>query len=177
MHTMRRNVPSRPALRLPPLAALALSLIAGMAPQSALADADITFKGTLIEQPPCEITSTTGGAIEVDFGSEMVTRRVDGVNYRQKIPFLLDCSNAVDQKLQLTLTGDPGYAAGLIKTTKETELGIRLYHNTVQMTPGTPLNFSPDSIPELYAVPEAKDNTTLAGGDFTGKANLIVDYQ
>lgn len=176
MHTMRRTPSYRPVPTLLPLAALILAaglLSAG----TARADADITFKGTLIEQPPCEISSITGGAIEVDFGSEMVTRRVDGTNYREEIPVRLDCTNAVNQKLQLTLTGDPGYAAGLIKTSKEAELGIRLYHGTTQLTPGTPLNFTPDTIPVLYAVPEAKDNTTLTGGDFTGKANLIVDYQ
>lgn len=176
MHTMRRNLPSRPALSLLPLAALMMGCGLMMS-GTALADADITFKGTLIEQPPCEISSTTGSAIEVDFGREMVTRRVDGVNYREQIPVRLDCSAAVDQKLQLTLTGDAGYEAGLIATSKATELGIRLYNGTTAITPGTPLNFTPETIPVLYAVPEAKDNTTLTGGDFTGRANLIVDYQ
>lgn len=166
------------SLTLLPLAVLLFSsgmLLSGQA----RADAEITFKGILIEQPPCEISSSsdTGGPIEVDFGSEMATRRVDGVNFQTEIPVKLDCANAVNQKLQLTFTGDPGYAAGLIATSKTGELGIRLYHDTTQLTPGTPLNFTPTTIPKLFAVPEAKDNTTLSGGDFTGKANLIVDYQ
>lgn len=173
MHTRSyyRRVPT-----LLPVAAMILSaglLFTG----PACADADITFKGSLIELPPCEISSTTGGAIEVNFGNEMVTRWVDGTNYREKIPFKLDCTNAVNQKLQLTLSGDPGYAAGLIKTSKAAELGIRLYHGNTPLTPGIPLNFTPATIPVLFAIPEAKDNTTLTGGDFTGKAILIVGYQ
>jgi len=157
--------------------ALALLFSAGlMLSGQARADAEITFHGTLIEQPPCEISGIAGNPIEVDFGSEMATRKVDGVNFREQIPFTLDCANAVNQKLQLTLTGEAGYAAGLIKTEKE-GLGIRLYNDTTRITPGVPLNFTPDTIPELYAVPEAQDNTTLTGGNFTGKANMIVDYQ
>lgn len=172
---MKKTSPHRPAMTLLPLAALLFSsglMLSGQAH----ADAEITFKGTLIEQPPCEISSSTGNAIEVNFGTEMVTRKVDGTNYREKIPVALDCTNAVNQKLQLSISGDASYAAGLIKTSKD-DLGIRLYNNTTQMTPGTPLNFTPDTIPVLYAVPEAKDNTTLSGGDFTGKANMIVEYQ
>lgn len=181
MHSMRRHLPYRPALTLLPLAAMMMMGVGLMLSGTARADADITFKGTLIDLPPCEISSTTGGPIEVDFGLEVVTRKVDGVNYREKIPVTLDCTSAVNQKLQLTLTGEPGYDADLIKASlasgSDQELGIRLYNGTTPLTPGTPLSFTPSSIPVLWAVPEARNNTTLSGGEFTGKANLVVEYQ
>lgn len=47
------------------------------------------FRGGLIAPPPCTINA--GAKIDVDFGSRVGIKKVDGVNYRQAIDYHLDC--------------------------------------------------------------------------------------
>lgn len=47
------------------------------------------FRGGLIAPPPCVINA--GAKIDVDFGSRVGIKKVDGVNYRQVIDYQLDC--------------------------------------------------------------------------------------
>jgi len=171
------HIPFRHSLTLPPLTCVLLTC--GLLSQSplVLADAQVNFSGTLVEQPPCEIVGNNGATIDVNFGNDMITRKVDGVMYKTQIQFGLQCDNALNNSLKLSLSGDPAtFGTGLIKTTK-TGLGIRLFNGDTQLTPGAEVKFQKGTVPELYAVPVAQDNTTLTGGSFTGTGNLVVDYQ
>lgn len=175
MHTMRRNLPSRPARTSLPLAALTLSLITGMAPPSALADADITFKGTLVEQPPCVIND--GELITVDFGSEVMTTRIDGRNYTKIVSFSLDCSAAVgNAPLKLRVAGTKAGFAGALDGLVP-GLGIALTMGGQPLMPNEWQTFSSTVKPVITAVPVKDEAVTLDGGSFRVLASLEMEYQ
>lgn len=151
-------------------------LAAGTLPAVAGTEAEVTFHGTLIEAPPCVVND--GNPVVVDFGNEVMTTRIDGSEYRKRIAFTLDCSEALSGKQQLRITAgaltgfDPQALAG-----DQPGFGIALYEGTQRYTPGTWLPFTDPALPELYAVPVKQDGTTLTGGAFNILASLVVDYQ
>lgn len=139
--------------------------------------ADVTFHGTLIEAPPCVINA--GKPVVVDFGNEVMTTRIDGSAYRQRIPVDLDCSAALSSKQKLRITGTPaGFdALALSGGSAQAGFGIALYEGSGRYTPGEWLPFTDPAVPELYAVPVKQDGVTLTGGAFSILASLVVDYQ
>ncbi|TQI79104.1 type 1 fimbria pilin [Serratia fonticola] len=158
---------------------MALSLLGGGVfgvCNGALADATVTFRGTLVEQPPCEVTGNNGAIIDVDFGDVMTTR-IDGENYKKNIDFTLDCAQAVNNALKLRITGPAASFDTSALAGGKTGLGIALLQGTQRLRPGTWLNFSPASVPVLAAVPISDSNVTLDGGAFRVVASLVVDYQ
>ncbi len=141
----------------------------------ALADAIITFHGTLISAPQCVIN--TNDMIDVDFGNDIITSQVDGVNYKKQIEYTLYCVSPAKQGLTLAISGTTAsFNAGLLKTSK-TDLGIRLFDGSTILLPGAQVKFNYGSEPLLYAVPVAQDNTTLTAGPFTGTATMVIAYQ
>lgn len=175
MHTMRRHLLYRTGRALLPLATLTLSLIAGVAPPSAYADADITFKGTLIEQPPCIIND--GELITVDFGNEVMTTRIDGRNYTETVDFSLDCSAAVGSApLKLRVAGTKaGFAEALDGLVPG--LGIALALDGQPLKPNEWKTFSSTVKPRITAVPVKDSAVTLDGGSFRVLASLEMEYQ
>lgn len=143
------------------------------------ADAEVTFRGTLIEAPPCVVNNNE--LITVSFGDEVMTTRVDGVNYRQAVPFTLDCSEAlsVAQKIRITgATTNNGFEREVLDgSTSINGLGIALYNGNVALAPGSWINFNWPNVPLLFAVPVKKSGETLSGGSFRVLASLVVDYQ
>lgn len=131
--------------------------------------------GTLVDAPQCTVNGNN--KIDVDFGDDLITRLVDGVNYRTQIIYTMSCTSLAQQGLTLTINGtDAGFGSGLLRTGKD-GLGIRLYKGTTAITPGQAINFTYGSPPELYAVPVAKDNTTLTAGTFSGSGTMVFAYQ
>ena len=139
--------------------------------------ADVTFHGTLIEAPPCVING--GEPVVVDFGNEVMTTRIDGTQYKQRIPVDLDCSEALSSKQKLRITGSPAAfdALAIAGGNAQTGFGIALFEGGKRYTPGDWLNFENPVLPVLYAAPVKQDGVTLAGGAFSILASLVVDYQ
>jgi len=139
------------------------------------AEAEVTFHGELIEAPPCIVNG--GEPIVVDFGNEVMTTRIDGTEYKKRIAFTLDCSEAISQKQKLRISGgtaaafDPQAIAG-----DRAGFGIALYEGNNRYTPGDWLPFTEPAVPELYAVPVKQDGVTLSGGAFSILASLVVAY-
>ncbi|NDJ59238.1 fimbrial protein [Enterobacteriaceae bacterium 4M9] len=143
---------------------------------SVYADADITFRGSLLEAPPCVVNG--GDNVEVDFGDEMMTTRIDGTQYRQKIDFTLDCTDAIASEQKLRIRGASiSTVEGEVLSTPLTGLGLALYHGETRYTPGEWIAFTDPDVPELYAVPVRLDSTAPEGGTFSVLASLVVDYQ
>ncbi|MCW0355037.1 fimbrial protein [Pantoea ananatis] len=139
--------------------------------------AEVSFSGTLLESPPCVVNSNRD--IVVDFGDEVMTTRIDGTQYRQKIEFTIDCTSAISSKQKIRISGtttSAGYAGEVISTPKK-GLGIALYHDSVRYSPGEWLNFNVPNIPTFYAVPEKNKSEAMSGGVFNAKASLVVEYQ
>lgn len=144
-------------------------------PGIAWADATVTFHGTLIEAPPCIVNG--GNQIVVDFGNEVMTTRIDGTAYKERIAFTLDCSEAIDTKQKVRITGTTAGFDTQALAGNQSGFGIALYQGAVRYTPGEWLAFTDPAVPELYAVPVKQDGVTLSGGEFSVLASLVVDYQ
>ncbi|MGP2980184.1 fimbrial protein [Serratia nevei] len=140
-------------------------------------NADMTFRGTLIEPPPCTIND--GNQVDVDFGERVGVNKVDGVNYRQMLNYQITCDNAGSGSWALTLSLT-GAAAGFDEQalqTNKTDLGIRVYQNDQPFTPGSSLAIDLANPPRLEAVPVKNAGSSLAEGAFEAWATLQADYQ
>ncbi|EPZ8357878.1 fimbrial protein [Klebsiella pneumoniae] len=154
---------------------IALILLAWQSSQQAFADATISFSGTLVSAPNC--TVNTNNAVDVDFGDDLITRRIDGVNYRKAIEYTLVCSSVASSGMKIAITGTTAaFGTGLIKTDK-TGLGLQIYRGSDKVSNGVSMNFTYPDSPVLYAVPVAKDASTLTAGIFTGTASMVISYQ
>jgi type 1 fimbria pilin len=155
--------------------ALTSLLLASLASQQVLADATVTFHGTLVNAPNCTINGNN--VVDVDFGDQVITRQVDGVNYKQPIDYELLCTSIASNGMRVSIggTGAP-FDATLINTNK-TGLGIQLYNGASKIDNGTQLNFTYPTTPKLYAAPATNDALALTAGPFTGTASLVLSYQ
>jgi P pilus assembly protein, pilin FimA len=154
---------------------IATSMLSACLPGRGSADATVNFKGTLIEAPPCVVNGKQ--QIVVDFGNEVMTTRVDGVNYKQPITFTLDCSTAVSSKQKVRISGTAASFDSNLLSTSVTGLGIALYSGGNRYSPGSWINFTVPDSPTFEAVPVKADGVTLSGGSFSALASLVVDYQ
>lgn len=150
--------------------------------QLAAAEGDtttITVTGTLLEGPQCVIDGNN--SVDVPFGNDLVTRLVDGVNYKTEIEYGLSCTGLTSTALKLTIRGTlASFGSGLL-TTSKSGLGIRLFSGsagTTTLIPGSYVNFNGTANkPRLWAVPVAQNSATLTAGPFTGTGTMVIDYQ
>lgn len=72
--------------------------------KSVLANNDtMRFKGTLIEPPNCIINNDV--ILDVNFGDEVMTYRIDGVNYLQQVKHSLKCKDPVINNMKMRIIG------------------------------------------------------------------------
>ncbi|MFN0460480.1 fimbrial protein [Salmonella enterica subsp. enterica serovar Infantis] len=128
--------------------------------------------------PPCTVT---GG--EVEFGN-VLTTKVDGVNYRQAVGYRLSCNGRVSDYLKLQIQGNAVTINGeSVLQTDVDGLGIRLQTATdgALISPGNTqwlsFQYSGGSGPAIEAIPVKNNGVTLTGGAFNAGATLVVDYQ
>jgi type 1 fimbria pilin len=138
---------------------------------------NMTFHGTLIEHPPCEING--GEPVEIDFG-EVGVNKVDGQNYAQTFTIMYDCegfsTDLVLRYMGATTTFDTAAVQSNIA-----DFGIQLQHQKDStITPfvvGTTI-----PIPSylggstFVATPVKKVGAELSEGAFTSAATLQLEY-
>lgn len=152
-----------------------LPLLAAFVSTHSIADATITVSGGLIDTPDCTINGNR--TIDVDFGDNIITRQVDGLNFRAPVTFTLSCVNLPDNGLQLSIRGsDADFGSGLISTDKA-GLAIQLWKDSDKLSNNAMVRFTYPDIPVLWATPVARDNATLTAGTFSGAASLVLRYQ
>jgi type 1 fimbria pilin len=157
---------------------LTCDLIAGITPvQAKDGDADMTFRGTLIEPPPCTIND--GNQVEVNFGDRVGINKVDGENYRQPLNYQITCDKAIGGTwaLTLSLSGSVAVFDSDALLTDKTSLGIRVYQNDTPFTPNSTVKINLDNPPRLEAVPIKQAGATLTEGAFEAWATLRADYE
>ncbi|BEO21307.1 pilus protein (plasmid) [Serratia marcescens] len=141
----------------------------------AAGDIDMTFRGRLVEPPPCTINN--GNRVDVDFGDRVGVNRVDGVNYRQVVNYQIVCDRGGSWTMTLSLSGSAaGFDANALLSNKS-DLGIRVYQNDKPFRPGSVLTIDPDNPPRLEAVPVKRAGATLTEGAFEAWATLKAEYQ
>lgn len=157
-------------------AATLLCLVTGQDVRAGSVDQkDVFFTGTLIAPPACVINSN--GPISVDFGSNLLAGRIDGVNYEQPLNYTMDCSGASSNALRLSIIGTKaGFDPDLVGTSKGS-LGIAIRMDGSLLPMEEWRAFTYPSRPVLTAVPVKDSGSTLTGGAFTAAAILLVAYQ
>ncbi|MCK7310386.1 fimbrial protein [Enterobacter quasiroggenkampii] len=153
----------------------ALLLLAWQVSHQALADTTINFSGTLISAPNCTINGNN--KVDVNFGDNIVTRQVDGLNYSQTIGYDLQCASIAVNGLKVSVRGTPAaFGTGLIDAGRE-GLAIQLWRGSEKLANGEAAAFTWPDKPVLRATPVAQDNTTLTAGTFSSTASLVLSYQ
>ncbi|MGG7597591.1 hypothetical protein ACVWY1_000079 [Pseudomonas sp. TE6288] len=160
-------------------ALLALLLLA-LALSGKAAD-NVQFSGNLIATPLCTL-SDKGGRIDVRFQRNIAINRIDGHEYRQPIPYQLDCPGAAGSgiawRMRLTLVGDPTAFDPAALQTSIPDLGIKVLLDGADLVVGIsrPLQVSNGSpLPLLEAVPVKRRDAVLQSKDFTASALLLAE--
>ncbi|MEY0692330.1 fimbrial protein [Providencia rettgeri] len=138
----------------------------------------VEFNGNLIITPPeCILNNSQKSMIH--FG-DILLSRIDGVNYKHKLPFELTCTNLAMNNLTLSTQGDPSnFNNGILKTSNP-KLGLSFYINGIKQDINKKINFNYLELPSLEVSPVQNVATSFDGsdgGDFTALATLNVDYQ
>lgn len=156
-------------------------LLAGAAAQPINAEENMIFSGTLIAPPACTI-SDKGGRIEVLFKRNISINKIDGSNYRQAVPYQIECpgdSNlAAAFRMRMTLIGVHTQFDNTAVQTSIPDLGIKLLLGGTAFTLNQPLQFevaAGSTPPVLEAVPVKKTGASLSSMAFTASALLIAE--
>lgn len=141
----------------------------------------ITFKGNLIQNPPCEITGLNGNKIIIDF-QDMIIRNITGLNYIQEIKYSLTCDAPNNTGVSLRITGtETDFNANLL-TTSNPNLGISFYSGTESLSM-VRVNLDSIKFPNsrrerIFANPVINTRATnITAGSFTATATLLAEYE
>jgi type 1 fimbria pilin len=159
------------------LARLCLSCALLLPGTLAQAITTVTVRITVVAPPPCSINN--GRTIEVDFGNDVLTTRVDGSNYRRPIPYSVQCNGNTTNAMTLMIEGaGAGFGYNVLRTNKP-DLGIALFITdaNVPLPLNTRIRFTYPAIPTLSAAPTKRAGSTLTAGAFSAGATIKVDYQ
>lgn len=143
---------------------------------SVYAGSTVTVKVTVLAPLPCVLNEKQ--PIEIDFGNEVMTTRIDGTNYRQKVGYTLTCSGQGKNAMRLQIKGVGAAFDATALQTNVNGLAIAFEQPVGKRLPVNGwANFDYPNLPDLYAVPVRKNGVELPTGEFTAAATLRVDYQ
>ncbi|EMD1301833.1 fimbrial protein [Serratia marcescens] len=130
---------------------------------------------TIVAQPPCVINNNN--LIEVNFGNDVMTTRIDGSYKKQPVVYSVECKNAPNNAMKLQIQGNSaGFDSEVLKTNKD-GLGVALLRNGNRQPINSWINFTYPTKPTLEAVPVKRVGATLRGGKFSAGATMKVEYQ
>lgn len=143
----------------------------------------MTFGGTLIGNPPCDITGDDD-PVSVQFGEVGITR-IDGINYTESFTLTVSCGSDLGNNVVLYM-GYDGMNAEFDERALQTSkpgLGILLSYNGTVIKPDNgdiPITMSSNgmvSIP-LTAVPVKDSNPALVllEGSFNATGTVEIRY-
>ena len=143
--------------------------------QDALADVSISIRGVVLAPPPCIVNG--GNTLNVPFGNDLMTNRIDGVNYRKQVPYTVTCGPQPTNSMTVKLEGaGAGFDSAVLNTSKS-DLGIKLLLNGANWPLNQSANFTYPTMPRMEAVLVKKTGSALAGGAFSAAATLVVALQ
>lgn len=163
--------------RRPVLYAICLGLVCwgdALPVMASPATATVTVKVTVVA-PPCEVNNNN--LIEVNFGNDVMTTRVDGEYKKMPIVYSVQCQGEAAGAARIRIEGDSAvFDAGVLNTNK-TDFGIELLNGGKRLPINSWLNFSYPSLPKLEAVPVKRGGARLSGGAFSAGATMKVEYR
>ncbi|HGE8486156.1 TPA: fimbrial protein [Serratia marcescens] len=154
---------------------LVLTLLTSVTSMAQAAVSIVTISVTVLAPLPCTLNG--GKPIEVNFGDEIMTTRIDGSNYRQPVDYGLSCNGPWKNAMRLQISGAAAGFDGTLLKTSVNGLGIGLLRDGARIPLNDWQNFTYPSMPKLEAVPVKQNGATLPTGEFTASATLRVDYQ
>ncbi|WP_080353587.1 fimbrial protein [Serratia marcescens] len=138
------------------------------------ATATVTVKITLTA-PPCDINNNN--LIEVNFGNDVMTTRVDGEYKKMPINYTLQCQGGASNAVRMRIDGQgAAFDGGVLKTNKS-DFGIELLNSGKRLPINGWLNFTYPNQPTLEAVPVKRSGARLSGGAFSASATMKVEYR
>lgn len=143
--------------------------------QGVQAETSLVVRAVIIAPPPCVINS--GSTLDVPFGNDLLTSRIDGINYRREVPYTVTCDAPYSNALTLELKGTGAAFDSRVLVTRKPDLGVKLFVNGADWPLNTMVNFTYPNFPVVQAVPVKRPGSTLTGGAFDATATLVVDYQ
>ncbi|UNX72890.1 fimbrial protein [Klebsiella aerogenes] len=141
---------------------------------SAVAIENMTFTGTLVAPPPCEVNN--GSTIDVPF-NEIGIDSVDGINHRRDVPYTLSCNADPKWSMTLTLSGPVSSFDTATLQTNVDALGIKVYINGLPFELDKPFPVDIAALPRIEAVPVKSPGSTLSEQVFEVSATLQAEYQ
>ena len=161
----------------PFMARLAIACGAALLPlcEGVMAEVAVSIRGVILAPPPCVINA--GSTLNVPFGDDLMTTRIDGVNYRRGVRYTLTCGPQPSNNMKITLQGTgAGFGSAYLGTSKS-DLGIKLLLNGAAWPLNNAVNFTYPTLPVIEAVPVKNPGSTLTGGAFSASATLVVALQ
>lgn len=144
------------------------------APQAADQGTKVSITATVVAPPPCVIND--GRTIDIDFGKVGI-KRIDGNRYMQRIDYSIKCEFLDNSRqLKMKIMGSAATFDSSVLNSSVNGLGIKLLANGKAFAINTPLNIDYANPPTLDAVPVKNSAVTLAEGDFSSGATMLVDY-
>lgn len=135
------------------------------------------FKGHFLVLSSCTISDDK--VLDIAFGNVGV-KKVDGVNYKQTIPYTVDCHGAADStSMELTVSGTAESFDNAAVTTNADGLGIQIQANGQPLKLNSALKTTLSELGALVltAVPVKDPATELTAQTFSATATLKVEYQ
>ncbi|HBT4721663.1 TPA: fimbrial protein [Klebsiella quasipneumoniae subsp. similipneumoniae] len=123
----------------------------------------------------CEINN--GVTINVDFGSNLQSRQLDGENFMKTIDYSLVCEDLTSNDLEMQFEGTATSFNDDYLATDREGLGIKLYMNGESMPLNTWMPFTWPEVPVLQAAPIKDDAAVVETGGFSASATLKIQYQ
>jgi len=161
--------------RKPALYVICLALaVVGAAFQARAASTKVRVEVQVVA-PACTINK--GGLIEVPFGDDVITNKVDGNYNKRKITYSLQCDGASSNALKMMIEGDGAAFDASVLGTAKTDFGIKVLSNGEHMPINSWVNFNYQNVPILEAVPVKRPGAILTSGPFSAGATMKVDYQ
>ncbi|WP_019410586.1 fimbrial protein [Pseudomonas psychrophila] len=135
----------------------------------------VSISGVIVAPPVCIING--GNTLNVPFGNDLMTTRVDGVNYRRSVPYTVTCTGQPSNGMTLKLQGVGAGFNSAVLGTNNVNLGIKLFINGADWSLNNTVNFTYPDLPTMEAVPVKKPASTLSAGAFSASATLVVALQ
>lgn len=129
---------------------------------------------TVIAPPSCVINNDR--VIDVNFG-DVLTDKVDGVNYKVEVDYTINCSRLSNNALTLEISGGGASFNNEVLKTDVDNLGVRVVLGGANYIINEKKRFTYPNKPKLEVVPVKKAGVNLSGGKFTSVATLSVAYQ
>jgi type 1 fimbria pilin len=139
---------------------------------------NMSFRGTLLEHPPCEING--GQPVAIDFG-DVGVNKVNGNNYAQTFKIIYDCKGASTDKILRYVGNATAFDPAAVQSNIP-DFGIQLRHKSLD---GVTSAFDVGSrlpVPSyvgsttFIATPVKEVNAELQDGAFTAGATLQLEY-